>query len=74
MNLFDVNFENPVRSDLLVFVGTEIESIEVRDLSGLVFVFYTMGSNHFDVSTVPAGFYVLTAVNQQVVRKSFVKV
>jgi hypothetical protein len=71
---FDVNFENPVRSDLLVFVGIEIESIEVRDLSGRAFVFSTMGSNHFDVSSLPSGFYVLTAVNQQVVRRSFVKV
>jgi hypothetical protein len=70
----DVNFENPVQSDILVFVGTEIESIEVRDLSGRAFVFSTMGSNHYDVSALPAGFYVLTAVNQQVVRRSFVKV
>jgi hypothetical protein len=71
---FDVNFENPVHSDILVFVGNEIESIEVRDLSGRAFVFSTTGSNHYDVSALPAGFYVLTAVNQQVVRRSFVKV
>jgi hypothetical protein len=70
---FDVSFENPVRSDLLLFVGTEIESIEIKDLSGRTFVFTAVGSNHFDVSTLPSGFYMLTSVNQQVVKKSFVK-
>jgi|GEM_PF-4565634 len=52
---------------------TEFESIEVSDLSGKSIIFNSTGAKHFDVSTLPAGFYVLTAVDQQVVRKRFVK-
>lgn len=69
----DVSFENPVLSDLYLFAKTEIESIEIKDLSGRSFAFNVIGSNHFDVSKLPSGFYILTAVNRQVVRKSFVK-
>lgn len=69
----DVNFENPVHSDILVFVGSEIESIEVKDLSGRTFFFSSLGSNHFDVSQLPSGFYMLTSVNQHKVQRRFVK-
>jgi hypothetical protein len=69
----DVRFENPVHSDLFLFAETEIESIEINDLSGRSFAFNAIGSNHFDVSKLPSGFYILTEVNHQVVRKSFVK-
>jgi hypothetical protein len=70
----DVSFVNPVSSDLIVFASTDIQSIEVSDLSGKTFEFTSSGANHFDISMLPAGFYVLTAVNQQVVRRSFIKV
>ncbi len=69
----DVNFENPVHSDIVVFVGTEIESIEVKDLNGKTYIFSKCGANKFDLSPLSSGFYVLTAVNKQVVRRSFVK-
>ncbi len=68
-----VRFENPVSSNFIVFAGTEIQTIEVTDLSGKLFAFTSSGANHFDVSQLPAGFYVLTAVNDQMVRRSFVK-
>jgi hypothetical protein len=69
----DVNFENPVHSDIVVFVGTEIESIEVKDLNGKTYIFSKCGANKFDLSPLSSGFYILTAVNKQVVRRSFVK-
>jgi hypothetical protein len=69
----DLTFENPVGSDFLVFAGIDIQSIEITDLSGKQFSFASSGANHFDVSQLPAGFYVLSAVNEQMVRRSFVK-
>ena len=69
----DVSFENPVHSDLIIFADMDIQSIEIRELSGKTFAFTTSGDNHFDVSILPAGFYVLTALNEQTVRRSFVK-
>jgi hypothetical protein len=69
----DVSFENPVHSDLIIFAEMDIQSIEIRELSGKTFAFTTSGDNHFDVSMLPAGFYVLTALNEQTVRRSFVK-
>ena len=69
----EVTFANPVDSDLMVFVGTDIQSIVVKDLSGKQFSFASSGANQFDVSQLPAGFYVLTAVNGEMVRRSFVK-
>jgi hypothetical protein len=69
----DVSFENPVDSDLMVFVGSDIQSIVVTDLSGKEFAFTSLGANQFDVSHLPSGFYVLTAINEQMVRRRFVK-
>jgi hypothetical protein len=69
----DVRFENPVNNEFVLLAETEFANIEVSDLSGKSIIFNSTGANHFDVSTLPAGFYVLTAVDQQVVRKSFVK-
>jgi hypothetical protein len=69
----EVRFENPVNTELSLLGDTEFTSIQVTDLSGKSLVFKSTGFNHFDVSTLPAGFYVLTAVDQQAVRKSFVK-
>jgi hypothetical protein len=71
---FALRFENPVSSDFIVFTGTDIQSIEVTDLSGKPFSFASSGANHFDVSVLPAGFYVLTSVNEQRVRRRFVKI
>jgi hypothetical protein len=70
----EVNFENPVLADILVFFGNEIASIEVQDLNGKIVEFSSIGSNKFDLSDLPSGFYILKSVNKEVVRKSFVKV
>jgi hypothetical protein len=69
----DVRFENLVNNELSLLSNTEFTSIQVTDLSGKSIIFKSAGDNQFDVSTLPAGFYVLTAVDQQIVRKSFVK-
>ena len=69
----EVRFENPVNAELSLLGDVEFTSIQVTDLSGKSLIFKSTGFNHFDVSTLPAGFYVLTAVDQQAVRKSFVK-
>jgi len=69
----DVRFENPVNNEFVLLAETEFASIQVSDLSGKSIIFKRTGANHFDVSTLPAGFYVLTAVNDQIVRRSFVK-
>ncbi|MEN9973847.1 MAG: hypothetical protein RIS20_2194 [Bacteroidota bacterium] len=70
---FEVSFENPVNTELSLLGETEFTSIQVTDLSGKSIVFTTSGSNRFDVSALPAGFYVLSSVNEQLVRRSFVK-
>ena len=70
---FEVSFENPVNTELSLLGETEFTSIQVTDLSGKSMMFTTSGSNRFDVSSLPAGFYVLNAVNNQLVRRSFVK-
>jgi hypothetical protein len=70
---FDVQFENPVNTELSLLGDTEFTSIQVTDLSGKSVIFKSSGANNFDVSNLLAGFYVLTAVDQQVVRKRFVK-
>ena len=70
---FEVRFENPVNTELSLLGETEFTSIQVTDLSGKSMMFTTSGSNRFDVSALPAGFYVLTALNDQMVRRSFVK-
>jgi hypothetical protein len=70
---FEVSFENPVNTELSLLGETEFTSIQVTDLSGKSMVFTTSGSNRFDVSSLPAGFYVLSSVNEQQVRRSFVK-
>jgi hypothetical protein len=69
----DVRFENPVTHEFVLLGETEFTSIQVSDLSGKSMVITTSGSNRFDVSSLPAGFYVLNAVNDQLVRRSFVK-
>jgi hypothetical protein len=70
---FEVRFENPVNTELSLLGETEFTSIQVTDLSGKSMMITTSGSNRFNVSALPAGFYVLTAVNDQLVRRSFVK-
>lgn len=69
----DVRFENPVNTELSLLSYTEFTTIQVTELCGKTIIFKSTGANNFDVSTLPAGFYLLTAVDQQVVRKSFVK-
>jgi hypothetical protein len=71
--VLDVRFENPVINEIVLVGATEFESILVSDLSGKSMLFTTSGSNRFDVSSLPAGFYVLSSVNDQLVRRSFVK-
>jgi len=70
---FEVSFENPVNTELSLLGETEFTSIQVTDLSGKSMMITTSGSNRFNVSALPAGFYVLNAVNNQLVRRSFVK-
>jgi hypothetical protein len=70
---FEVSFENPVNTELSLLGETEFTSIQVTDLSGKSMMITTSGSNRFNVSALPAGFYVLSSVNEQLVRRSFVK-
>ncbi|MFZ9613376.1 MAG: T9SS type A sorting domain-containing protein [Crocinitomicaceae bacterium] len=69
----ELRFENPVYTELSLLGDAEFTTIQVTDLSGKSLVFKSTGFNHFDVSNLPAGCYVLSAVNDQLVRKSFVK-
>ena len=68
-----LQFENPVNNELFLLGDTQFTSIEVSNLSGKSVVFTSSGSNYFDVSSLPAGFYVLHAVDQQMIRRSFIK-
>jgi hypothetical protein len=70
----DLKFENPVANGLLVFTDAAIETIEIQDLSGKSFVFKSLGAGQFDISTLPTGFYMLSAINTSVTREAFVKI
>jgi hypothetical protein len=69
----ELRFENPVNRDLVLLGDVACSTITVSDLRGASFVFRTSGSNKFDVSSLPAGLYILTSVNDQNVKKRFVK-
>ena len=69
----ELKFENPVANGLLVFTDATIETIEIQDLSGKSFTFKSSGAGHFDISTLPAGFYMLHTVDNKLARKGFVK-
>lgn len=69
----ELKFENPVANGLLVFTDAIIETIEIQDLSGKSYVFKSSGAGQFDISTLPTGFYMLSAINNTVTRKAFVK-
>jgi glycerate kinase len=69
----ELRFENPVNREFVLFGEGEFATITVSDLSGKSFVFPASGSNRFDVSSLPAGLYILTALNDQNVKRRFVK-
>ena len=69
----ELRFENPVNREFVLFGEGEFATITVSDLSGKSFVFPASGSNRFDVSALPAGLYVLTAIDDQNVKRRFVK-
>lgn len=69
----DYKFENPVANGMFVFTDATIESIEIQDLSGKSYLFNSSEAGHFDISILPAGFYILSSVDQQFTRKAFVK-
>ena len=69
----ELKFENPVANGLLVVTDATIETIEIQDLSGKSFTFKSSGAGHFDISTLPAWFYMLHTVDNKLARKGFVK-
>lgn len=69
----EYKFENPVANGVLVFTDATVENIEIQDLSGKSYVFESSAAGQFDISTLPTGFYMLSAINNTVTRKAFVK-
>lgn len=70
---FDILFENPVHNELQILGEIDFNQIQISDLSGRVYTVKNAGNNLFDVTMLPAGFYILTTVNQIAVNKPFIK-
>lgn len=70
---FDILFENPVQNELQILGEINFNQIQISDLSGRVYTLNSAGDNQFDVTMLPAGFYILTTVNQIAVNKPFIK-
>jgi hypothetical protein len=69
----DIIFENPVQNELRILSEAAFDVIQVADLTGKTYDFKSLGNNTFDVSILPAGFYMLNSVNDKLARKGFVK-
>lgn len=70
---FNVLFENPVHNELQILGEIDFNQFQISDLSGRVYTVKNAGNNLFDVTMLPAGFYILTTVNQIAVNKPFIK-
>ena len=70
----ELKFENPVQNELRILSEAEFEVIEIKDLRGESYEFKSSGNNTFDVSILPAGFYMLHTVDNKLARKAFVKI
>jgi hypothetical protein len=70
---FDILFENPVQNELQILGEINFNQIQISDLSGRFYTLNSAGDNQFDVTMLPAGFYILTTVNQIAVNKPFIK-
>jgi hypothetical protein len=69
----ELKFENPVQNELRILSEAEFEVIEIKDLRGESYEFKSSGNNTFDVSILPAGFYMLHTFDNKLARKGFVK-
>ncbi len=69
----ELKFENPVQNELRILTDAALEVIEIKDLRGESYEFKSSGNNTFDVSILPAGFYMLHTVDNKLARKGFVK-
>jgi hypothetical protein len=70
----ELKFENPVQNELRILSEAEFEVIEIKDLRGESYEFKSSGNNTFDVSILPAGFYMLHTVDNKLARKALVKI
>jgi len=70
---FNIVFENPVQNELRILSEAAFEIVQVTDLSGKSYEFKSSGNNTFDVSILPAGFYMLHTVDGKLARRGFVK-
>lgn len=67
-------YPNPTSEKLTIQTTlTPPYSIQISDLSGRVYTLKSAGDNQFDMGSFPAGFYILTTVNQIAVNKPFIK-
>jgi hypothetical protein len=62
-----------VQNELRILSEAAFEVVKVSDLSGKSYEFKSIGQNTFDVSMLPAGFYMLQAVDGKLARRGFVK-
>ena len=69
----DIIFENPVQNELRILSEAAFDVVQVADLSGKSYEFKSLGNNTFDVSILPAGFYMLHTVDGKLARRGFVK-
>jgi hypothetical protein len=68
-----VRFENPVSDVLQILAAPVVQFIEVKDLGGKTYVLPSTGNNHFDVTALAPGFYVLSALGQNPTQQAFIK-
>ena len=68
-----VRFENPVSDVLQILAAPVVQFIEVKDLSGKTYVLPSTGNNHFNVTALAPGFYVLSSLGQNPTQQAFIK-
>lgn len=69
----DFSITNPVENTLICLGDKPIFAIEIIDLFGKKYLFTAEETNHFDLSGLAPGYYFISQVNKQSIRKTFVK-
>lgn len=69
----DFSITNPVENTLICFGDKPIFAIEIIDLFGKKYLFTAEETNQFDLSGLAPGYYYISQVNKQSIRKTFVK-
>lgn len=72
-NYSEFSFANPVGQEMVLLGNKDVHTIVIQSLNGKQFGISASNNNTFDLSALPAGYYLLYSVDGGVVRKPFIK-